>query len=72
MRPAAGHPDRLQPVTNEDWYIRFSPPAVTYIESKAGHEYTDLCLAPQSPGVGARLKVLDCNGTVIQSWVVGV
>jgi len=58
-------------VTNEDWYLSFSPPSVTTIESKADHEYTNLCLAPQSTAVGARLKVRQCGGG-IQNWVVGV
>lgn len=58
-------------VTNEDWSHR-KPPAVTRIESKAGHDYTDLCLAPQSFAAGALLRVVTCNTTNVQKWVIGV
>jgi hypothetical protein len=57
-------------VTNEDWSHR-TPPAVTFIESRAGHSDTDLCLGPQSLAAGALLRVFTCS-TPVQKWVIGV
>jgi hypothetical protein len=58
-------------VTNEDWKSS-TPPAVTTIMSRASHRDTGLCLAPESSGAGALLRIFTCNGTNAQLWVIGV
>jgi Ricin-type beta-trefoil lectin domain len=58
-------------VTNEDWKAT-PPPAVTTIMSRASHRDTNLCLAPESTGPGALLRIFTCNGSNAQLWVIGV